>query len=267
MSHVGRLLTGMIICLSLGAACERMPLAEDDLTAALSAVEGHNWPLAERLLERSLRHETDADRRWEIWNTLLTVINAISPEPHATLDYLEAMREEFADDDQRSKVILERMGLLAEQLHLFERAAEIWNIYVGLGWLSAEDMVHGYRRLAAMQFRQRRFDAMEETLQQCLSMPLPENDKIMCMYDLAEQKSARESWQEAADLGQQVMEGLDGNKDGLLRGQIHFLLGDALEQLGRSEEALQQFELAREAYPNPAVVENRIAHLRTKKKK
>ncbi|MDO5483636.1 MAG: hypothetical protein Q4F27_01885 [Desulfovibrionaceae bacterium] len=273
MGRLGVFLAGAVFCLLLCAGCERLPLMEDDLTAARQAVREHNWPLAERLLERVLRNEQDAARRWEAWTQLLEVINAISPEPRTTLEYLEVMRDEFVDDDQRSKHVLEQMGHLAEQLHLFERAAEIWNAYTGLAWLDSEAMVQGHRRLAAMQFRQRLFEAMEDTLQQCLALPLPEEHKIMCMYDLAEQNVARLRWQEAVDLCQQMLESLgreggnDSDGKGLLRGQILFLSGDALEQLGRREEALRQFELARETYPNPAVVDNRIAHLRTNKKK
>ena len=265
-----KLLAACCLCLALCGGCESlstMPIVGDDLQAARQAVETRNWPLAERLLERVLRNEHDSRRRWEAWNQLVTVINAISPEPRATLDYLEVMREEFADDDQRSKIILERMGRLAGQLRLHERAAEIWSNYVGLGWLGAEDMVMGYRNLAATQFRLRSFDAMEETLQQCLVLPLPDSDKIMCMHDLAEQNMARERWQEAADLCQQMLESLDGKDDKGLQGLAHFLRGDALEQLGQTEEALRQFELARASYPNPAVVENRIMHLRKPRKK
>jgi len=266
----GKFVASFCLCLALCSGCDSLPtraVLGDDLETARQAVEEHNWPLAERLLERVLRNEHDSARRWEAWTALLSVVNAISPEPRTTLDYLEAMRDEFADDDQRSKLILEQMGLLAGQLRQNERAAEIWGNYVGLGWLDAEDMVRGYRNLAAAQFRLRNFEAMEETLQQCLALPIADGDKIMCMYDLAEQNLAQEHWQEAADLCQQILENLDGKDNKGLQGLAHFLRGDALEQLGQTGEALRQFELARASYPNPAVVENRIMHLRKPKKK
>lgn len=263
----GLLMASLLFFLSLCTACEKLPLLEDDLLAARQAIEEHNWPLAERLLERKLRNEQDPDIRWQAWTQLLEVINAISSEPRATLDYLEVMRDEFSEDEQRSGYILKRMGELAEELNLFERAENIWSAYLGLAWLSPQDMVGVYRHIGAMQFRQRRFEAMEESLQQCLALPLPEGKKRMCMYDLAEQNAARQRWQEAADLCQQMIENLDGEEDSLLRGQAHFLNGDMLEQLGRREEALKQFELARETYPNPAVVDNRIAYLRSNRKK
>ena len=242
-------------------------LKGDDLSQAREAVSQRQWSLAERLLERYLREaqdSQDADSRWEAWQQLLVVVNAAGQEPRASLEYLETMLEEYMDDDARSAVILQRMAEVNESLHRYERAVDIWNAYIGLGGLSAQQVLEGYRRLAAMQFSLRRFDAGEDTLQLCLALPLPDHDKIMCMYDLADQNMARERWQDVADLSQQM---LDSDPDQNVRGMAGYLMADALEQLGKSSEALKQFELARDAYPNPSVIDNRIAHLRKKLKK
>lgn len=247
----------------LAGACGQGSLIGDDLEAARTAVGKRDWPLAERLLERYLREEHNSDKRWEAWQQLLTVINSSSVEPRASLEYLEAMLEEFADDDARNKVILKRMGELTENLRHYERAADAWSAYIGLAGLTAGETVEAYRHLAGTQFSLRRFEAGEEALQQCLALPLPDHDKIMCMYDLADQNMARERWQEVADLSQQI---LDSEPDKELRGLAGYLLADALEQLGHKKEALKQFELARDEYPNPAVIDNRIAHLRKKLK-
>lgn len=257
-------LSALVLWASLSAGCEQNALLADDLGAARAAVVERNWPLAERLLERYLREEQNPDKRWEAWQQLLTVVNSANPEARATLEYLEVMLAEYADDDARVKLVLERTGRLNESLRRYDRAAEAWSAYTGLTGLTAQETVEGYRHLASMQFSQRLFEAGEETLQQCLSLPLPDHDKMMCMYDLADQNMARERWQEVVDLCQQI---LDSGPDKNLRGLSGYLLGDALEQLGRSAEALKQFELARDEYPNPSVMDNRIAHLRKKLKK
>lgn len=254
------------LCFAL-AGCDGTALKGDDLSQAQEAVSQRQWSLAERLLERYLREaqdSQDADSRWEAWQQLLVVVNAAGQEPRASLEYLETMLEEYMDDDARSAVILQRMAEVNEGLHRYERAVDVWNAYIGLGGLSAQQVLEGYRRLAAMQFSLRRFDAGEDTLQLCLALPLPDHDKIMCMYDLADQNMARERWQDVADLSQQM---LDSDPDQNVRGMAGYLMADALEQLGRSSEALKQFELARDAYPNPSVIDNRIAHLRKKLKK
>lgn len=247
--------------------CDSPALKGDDLSQAREAVSQRQWSLAERLLERYLRESQDsqdADSRWEAWQQLLVVVNAAGQEPRASLEYLETMQEEYLDDDARSAVILKRMAEVNEGLHRYGRAVDMWNAYIGLGGLSPQQVLEGYRRLAAMQFSLRRFEAGEDTLQQCLALPLPDHDKIMCMYDLADQNMARERWQEVSDLSQQI---LDSDPDQNVRGLAGYLLADALEQLGKNGEALKQFELARDAYPNPSVIDNRIAHLRKKLKK
>ncbi|MDD4701163.1 MAG: hypothetical protein PHI96_02970 [Desulfovibrio sp.] len=259
---------GVLCCLCFGlAGCEGTGLKGDDLSQAQEAVSQRQWSLAERLLERYLREAQDtqdADSRWEAWQQLLVVVNAAGQEPRASLEYLETMLEEYMDDDARSAVILQRMAEVNESLHRFERSVDIWNAYIGLGGLSLQQVLEGYRRLAAMQFSLRRFDAGEDTLQLCLALPLADHDKIMCMYDLADQNMARERWQDVADLSQQI---LDSDPDQTVRGMAGYLMADALEQLGKGSEALKQFELARDAYPNPSVIDNRIAHLRKKLKK
>ena len=263
-----RLALAVAFCFCLGlAGCESQVLQGDDLSQAREAVAQRQWSLAERLLERYLREAQDSqsvDDRWEAWQQLLLVVNAAGQEPRASLEYLETMLEEYMDDDARSAVVLRRMAEVNESLHRHDRAVDLWNVYIGLGGLGPEQVLDGHRRLAAMQFSLRRFDAGEDTLQQCLGLPLPDHDKIMCMYDLADQNMARERWQDVADLSQQI---LDSDPDQHLRGLAGYLLADALEQLGKGTEALKQFELARDAYPNPSVIDNRIAHLRKKLKK
>ena len=80
---------------------------------------------------------------------------------------------------------------------------------------------------------------------------------------LADQYLARGSWNEAADLARQIV---DDEPQGELRALAGFVLGDALEQLGKTDEALTQFEAIRDIYPNPGVIDNRIAYLKKKMK-
>lgn len=261
----GRCVCGLLLCgllLFSLPGCERSPLG-DDLSEARSAVAAHEWTRAERLLERFLREADDSDKRWEAWQLLLTVANGTGVTARVQLDYLDTMLEEFADSDARCKDILWRMGQLVERQRRHERAVDIWSAYLDLEGLSAQDSVEGYRHLAAMNFRLHRYEAAEDALQQCLALPVDEKAKLNCMYDLADQNAARERWQEAADLSQQILDSDPGDR---LRPLTLFLLGDALEQLGRPEEALAQFELCREGYPNADVVENRIAYLKKKMK-
>lgn len=240
-------------------ACESHDLFADDLSMAREAWLERNLPLTERLLERYLRVEQNPDKRWEAWDLLLKAINATRPEIRASLECLEAMLAEYENDNVRLAAILSMMGKDNMSIHHYKRAADAWSAYVELGEISDSERVEGFRNLAAAQFGQRHFTAGEETLQQCMAMPVPDHDKIYCMLDLADENMALERWQDVADLCQQI---LDSDPDKEVIGMASYLRGDALEQLGRLEEALAQFELAREYYPNPAVIDNRVEYLK-----
>lgn len=231
----------------------------DDLEMAREAHMQRDWPLAERLLARYLRDEQDAEKRWQAWTLLMEVVNAASEEPRASLECLEAMLVEYEDDDPKLAFVLEQMGNYNESLKNYGMAANAWSAYSDLETLSGEQRVQGLRRLAEAQLAERHFEAAEATLQQCLALPLPDHDKVWCMLDLADTAMSHGQWQEVADLCQQI---LDSEPDSEVMGLAGYLRADALEQLGRTRQALEQFEQAREVYPNPAVMDNRIAWLK-----
>lgn len=231
----------------------------DDLEMAREAQMQRDWPLAERLLVRYLRYEQDPENRWQAWTLLMEAVNAASQEPRASLECLEAMLVEYEDDDPKLAIILEQMGNYNEALRNYGRAANAWSAYSDLAALTGAQRVQGLRRLAEAQLADRHFEAAEATLQQCLALPLPDHDKIWCMLDLADAGMSRGQWQEVEDLCQQI---LDSEPDNEVMGLAGYLRADALEQLGQTRQALEQFEQAREDYPNPAVMDNRIAWLK-----
>lgn len=239
-------------------ACTLEELSGDDLEAANKAYVERNLPLTERLLERYLREEKNADKRWEAWTLLLQTVNANNQEARVSLEFLNTMLDEYENDQSRLPFILSQMGKFNELLRHYAQAADAWSAYVDLGDLEDAERVEGYRRLAAMQFGQRHFEAGEETLQQCLALPLEDHDKILCMLDLADENMARERWQEVADLCQQIF---DSDPTPAVYGLAGYLRGDALEQMGNKKEALEQFEAVRDSYPNPAVIDNRVRYL------
>lgn len=230
-----------------------------DLELAKHAYSRRDWPLAERLLGRCLREEQDPEKRWQAWNLLLQALNATSPEPRASLECLDVMLVEYEDDDLKLAGVLAQMGEYNESLHHYDRAANAWSAYTDLETLPIEERARGLRRLAQAQLGQRHFDAAEESLQQCLALPLEDSDKVWCMLDLAEVGARREQWQDVADLCQQI---LDSAPDSQASGLAAYLRGDALEQMGENFRALAQFEQGRDQYPNPAVMDNRIAWLK-----
>lgn len=254
----GQVLLLLLFLINSLLSCRLEDLGGDDLEAANKAYVERNLTLTERLLERYLREEKNADKRWEAWLLLLKTVNANNQEARVSLEFLDTMLDEYENDQSRLPFILSQMGKYNELLRHYDHAADAWSAYVDLGELGDNERVEGYRHLAAMQFGQRHFEAGEETLQQCLALPLSDHDKIRCMLDLADENMARERWEEVSDLCQQIF---DSEPDQTIFGLAGYLRGDALEQMGRKDEALAQFEAVRDSYPNPAVIDNRIKHL------
>lgn len=260
---VNRGVAWLFFCLAplLMAACEKSMLERDDLTLARTAFMERNLPLTERLLERFLRENQDSNERWQAWELLLQSLNADRIHARASLDCLDAMMVEYEDDPEKMAEILPQIGRYNRLLRHFEAAADAWGEYLELPGLDVARRINAYRQLANMQFAQRHYEAAEDSLQQCLALPAPDQDKVSCMMDLADGYMLRDHWDEVADLCRQILE---SEPDAEIRGKAGFLLADALEQLGRPEEALEAFEKAREHYPNPLVIENRIENLKKK---
>lgn len=262
--RVRRLIYGTVLLALLAAAGCENALVVDDLAEARSAISSHNWTLAERLLERYLRVQDDPDNRWEAWQSLIEATNSASPEPRATLEYLEAMLQEFADNDNRSKFILYRMGVLNETLRRNDRAADAWSTYITLEGLNPEEATEAHTRLAGIHFRARRYDVAENVLYSCLALEMPAQQHAQCMFDLADMNVAREQWEEATNLAMQILE-IDTDVN--MKGLTMFLLAESLEQQNNLDEALRYFEAARSLYPNAMVVDKRIEFLKKKLKK
>lgn len=254
--YFGLIMFGLI---SLLACRPDSLLVADDLESAKEAYAARNLPLAERLLERYLRVEQDSEKRWEAWNLLLNAINAESQQPRASLECLQAMLVEYENNDDKLDFIYSQIGKYNANLRNYPASAQAWSAWLELVEVADTAKVEGYCQLARMQFAQRHFEAGEETLQQCLSLSVPDHDKITCLLDLAYENMVRERWQEVADLCQQIE---DSEPDEKISGLAGYLWADALEQMGKEEEALKHFEKYRDFYPNPAVMDNRIEFLK-----
>lgn len=248
------LLAAFIIC-----GCHSDDIIPDDLGLARQALLERDWPRAERTAQRFLREESNSNRRWEAWNILLEAINGSSQEPRASLECLESMLVEYEEDYGRLPRILSEMARYNQILRHYDHAANAWSAYTDLPGLTSAERINGYRQLAHAQYAQRHFDAADETLLQCLALPVSDHDKIWCMLDLADADMGRQQWENVADLCQQI---LDSEPDQEVMGLAGYYRADALEQMGKPAEALKQFEAVRDSYPNPAVMDNRIEYLK-----
>ena len=253
----------LFLSLFMLAACDRVPVVASDLEGARLAMQQRDWPLAERLLERYLRGEENAQQRWEAWMRLVEIYSRINLEPDHALISLENMLQEFEADEEKSKLILLRLAEIYESRNQSSQALAAWERYAGLDGLSDQEAANAQRKLGSLHFRQGRFELAEDALQVCLALPVDEAFRAWCLYDLALADMAREMLDDALDQATRV---LSMKADDELRGLAGFLLADVLEQQGKLPEALTRFEAVRSLYPNSLVVDNRIVFLKKKLK-
>lgn len=241
--------------------CDNKLESMDDLAKARIEIQNHKWIEAERLLSRYLKEQEDSVLRWEAWNELITIINRIGSEPLITLEYLNAMLYEFEADKKKYKNILYQIGLLNEDLWLYDRAADVWLSYINIDDLSGEEIVNVHMRLAKIYYLNKHFESAEDILNNCLALDVAPNKLAYCMYDLAELNIVQERWEEVSDLAIQI---LDMKVDNKIKSLTLFLLADSLEQQGKFQDSLSYFEQCIDIYPNMAVVIRRIEYLQQK---
>lgn len=246
----------LIIC-----GCDNKLERTDDFAEAKIEIQNSNWTEAERLISRYLKEESNKELRWEAWNELINIINRAGSEPVITLEYLAAMLYEFEADETKYKTILYKMGILNEDIWLYDRASDVWLRYIYLDNLNGEEAVNVHRRLAKIYYLSKHFESAEDILNNCLALDAPPDKVAYCMYDLVEHNVAQQRWEEATDLSMQL---LDMEIDHKVKYLTLFLLADSLEQQERFIQSLSYFVQSQEIYPNVAAVNKRIEFLKIK---
>jgi len=236
-----------------------------DLDEARIAMNEHEWDRAARYLERFLRTATDPDERWEAWNTLVDATERAGQDRRWINVYLEAMLAEFESDPERLRTILYHTGESQESSRQYERAVQTWIQFDALPGLSPEERLNIYKRVAFLQMRLNRLPGAEETLHECLGLPLPDNVKGECFYSLADISVLRDDLTGGVNIASQILE-IPGIAPELYSRTV-FLLADIYEQQQKYAEALRLYGSIRETYPNPQAVDVRIEYLKKKIKK
>ncbi len=244
--------------------CEDFFKQKDPLTKARTAIAERDWLGAEMVLERYLRSEEDATKRFEAWQQLIFVCSYSGTHPGTVLSYLETMLQEFAGKEQE-KYVLNNLALFYERSNDNAKAILIWNAFLDLATLDDVERLFAHTKLISLYFTSGQLHALEEALEDSLNLPLPPRETALFLYDLAELKVGKEEFDEAVEYANEILSmDIDSFEPPIphLRGRVLFLLGDILEQQKLYKDALQAFEIARDIYPNPKAVDMRIGYVK-----
>lgn len=260
-----------VISLILGLACavfgcvEPGKEAPSDIEEARHAMMTRDYLEAEKSFERYLRRNPEGTERWEVWNSLVDIALSVRNDRKAAVELLEAMLIEYEDSPVRKRIISSQ---LAEQYRLsrkYERALDLWSSVAEDKEADVVMRAGAYRNLAGIYLRRLEFELATTSLGYCLELDIPDTVRSECLYDLAQTHAGMEELDKAVLYFRSVLALEDIPET--MRTLAVFMLADALEQNGDTEEALKLFTGISETYPNPKVVEQRIAYLLDKKKK
>lgn len=268
--------TSKLFCLSLLIpglllftliSCEKAEL-KSDFDEAQLAINAHDWNRAEKLLERYVQNNPEADNRFEAWMNLVKVSQQSRTDSRFTIEYLETMLMEFGDEPKYLQEILQVLAKVYESNRRHELAIDILQQLTSVEGLPIEKNILVHQRLAVLQIRLNRLENAEETLFDCLSLPSSseiEVQKSQCMLSLAEVRVLQLDLADAATISHQILDSEHSSE--YIKTMAAFLLADILEQQSNFTEAATMFNSIRDTYPNQRVIDSRLAYLKNKIKK
>ena len=252
------------LVLVIPGCIETQKEAPSDIEEARQAMLARDYLEAEKSFERYLRRNPEGSERWDVWNSLVDLALSVRNDRKAAVELMEAMLIEYAGSPARKRIISAHLGEQYRLARKYERALELWSSVAEDKDADVVERARACRGLANIYMRRLEFELAKESLGYCLALEVPDTIRAQCLYDLAQTHSAMGEPEKAAGYFRSVLS-LNYIPD-TMRTLTVFMLADTLEQDNKPKEALELYTSISETYPNPKVVEQRIAFLKDKKK-
>ncbi len=249
----------LVLSTILASGCSGMPEAEDDLAQARRAYVDRQYLEAERLYERYLKAHQDGKARWEVWNRLVEMALTVRNNPHDAIDLLEAMYLEYADDEDKARSILHRLGTLAMENRVLDKAVEVWQRLLTAPDTTPLDHAIAYRNIGEAHMATGDYDLALDALRSCVETDAPPAEQARCLYGLAQTHFFLENYDKAESLLDEALKSTGMEQE--LRMVATLLLADVYDHLDMPDKAVSLLMSIREEYPNPMVVQKRLEYL------
>ncbi|MDR2800573.1 MAG: hypothetical protein LBB52_04805 [Desulfovibrio sp.] len=236
----------------------------DDIALAEAAMEEQDTGDAEMYFLRYLRKNPNGDRRWDVWQNLLSIALDIGQDKAVAKDYLEIMLTEFSADAGRKRDISLQLARLCGEMRFFSRSEALWEALAADPGLGVEEKALAYKEMAYGFLRRLEFSPAAEVLEHCLRLKAGADRTADCYYVLAQTQVLLED-PGAAEVALQNMLKLDGLSEDRRTAGI-FMLSEVVEQQNRPDEARRLLESIMRAYPNSKVIEIRLGSLAKQQK-
>jgi tetratricopeptide (TPR) repeat protein len=256
------MLTLLAAAMFFAVACsrDRSPGDEDIQRARESYSKGF-YLEAEKDYERYLQVEPQGEFRREAWDRLSEIAVTIKADLDRAVVLLEAMYLELGMDKDAAWQIMFQLGDVYAQLGNPVKAIEAFEKCLSHAEGSPRRTYATLLRMARLHRSMGNYDLVAMTLENCADSATDGAGKARCLYELAQSYSFVGNLSQAKRTVETLLATPDVDEE--TRVLAVFLLADIYENERDYPEARQLLESILATYPNPKVVEARLATMPT----
>jgi len=231
----------------------------DDVTHARESFSKGLYLEAEKFYERYLQVEPQGEFREEAWNRLSEISVTIKGDLDRAVVLLEAMHLELGTDPDKAWKIMFQLGDVYARLGNRAKAIESFEKCLIYAADSPEHMYETQLHMAKLYRTMGNYEMVAVTLENCADSVVDTEKKARCLYELAQSYSFINNWSQSRRALEALLR-LDGVSDERHALSV-FLLADIYENERNYTKTKLLLESILETYPNPKVVEARLASL------
>lgn len=252
------LITVMVLIALMGCSGSDSPGREDIERARESYSKGF-YLEAEKQYERYLQVEPQGEFRKEAWERLSEIAVNIKGDLDRTVVLLEAMYLELSTDPVDAWRIMFQLGDVYAQLGNQPKALESYEKCLVYAVGDADRTCRTQLRMARMYRAMGNYDLVSVTLMGCVDAAEDSEYKAKCLYELAQSYSFISNWSQSRRALEALLS-LSGVSQEL-QALSKYLLADIYENERNYIKTRELLESILTTYPNPKVVESRLASL------
>lgn len=214
---------------------------------------------AEKDYERYLQVEPQGEFRKEAWNRLSEIAVTIKGDLDRAVVLLEAMYLELGTDPQDAWRIMNQLGDVYAQLGNRAKAIESYEKCLIHAINDPNNSYVTQLRMAKLYRAMGNYDLVAVTLENCANSDIDDDSKARCLYELAQSYTFIANWNQSRRALESLLELKDVSEE------VHvlaiFLLADIYENERNYVKTKELLESILTTYPNPKVIESRLASL------
>jgi tetratricopeptide (TPR) repeat protein len=245
--------------LTVAACSSPSSPGQEDIERARDSYSKGFYLEAEKDYERYLQVEPQGKFRKEAWDRLAEIAVSIKGDYDRAVVLLEAMYLELGDDPDTAWKIMFQLGEVYSELGNTAKAIEAFEKCLDQARGNPEHTYKTQLRMARLYRSMGSYDLVAATLENCADSAADDEAKAKCLYELAQSYTFISSWSQAEKALDSLLK--LKNISAETRSLAVFLQADIAENDRDYAKARKLLESILHTYPNPKVVETRLANL------